>query len=461
MKIEKAVLIEPESPGYNFFSSVQMPLLGLPILGAILENMGIAVKIFCENFSEVDWGAVKDADIVGLSVLTLLAPRAYELAEKINNINPSAPIIMGGVHVSMMPEEALKNGADIVVRGEGENTIVRLISCLRKEESLDKVRGISYKKGDKIFHNDEGEPTNMEQIPAPDFSLIENYQDIPYIPYQTSRGCPNDCEFCSVVEMFGRKVRKRNSVQVVSDLQEITSDPSQQNKHVFIVDDNFSACKNRAKRLLKSLKESSLEIEWSTQEEVLVHKKEEILDLMEETGCKRLQLGIESLNPDALDEYNKPQERSDIYEAVRKIKARGISVHGMFVLGADSDTLNTIRETIQAAVDLDLETAQFFVLVPPPGTELFQRIKEEGRLLADRISDWSLFDGQHVVFEPQNFSPAALQNLQISAFKKFYNLKRTIIKLSRGKFRNAAVNLYGTWAIRRWIRENKDFIRDL
>ena len=461
MEINRAVLIEPESPGFNFFSSVQMPLLGLPLLGAIMEKMGIEVRIFCENFSDLDWDQIREADIVGLSVLTVLAPRAYELAGKIKNINPSAPVIMGGVHVSMLPEEALENGADIVVRGEGENTIKKLIDGLRQEKSLEKIPGISYRREGNIIHNSPGGMTELDRLPAPDFSLIENYRDIPYIPYQTSRGCPHDCEFCSVVEMFGRKVRYRDSGQVISDLTEITSDPAQSEKNVFIVDDNFSARKGRAKTLLEDLKSSTLQLEWSTQEEVLVHKKEDILDLMAETGCKRLQLGIESLNPAALDEYDKPQRKSDIYKAVEKIKARGIAVHGMFVLGADSDTMKTIKETIQAALELDLETAQFFVLVPPPGTDFFQRIKENGRLLAEKISDWSFFDGQHVVFEPKNFSPAALQKAQIKAFKKFYSLKRSLKWLSRGRFREAGVSIYGFWAIRRWIRENREFIENL
>ena len=368
MEINRAVLIEPEPPGFNFFSSVQMPLLGLPLLGAIMEKMGIEVRIFCEKFSDLDWDQIREADIVGLSVLTVLAPRAYELAGKIKDINPSAPVIMGGVHVSMLPEEALENGADIVVRGEGENTIKKLIDGLRQEKSLEKIPGISYRREGNIIHNKPGGMTELDRLPAPDFSLIENYRDIPYIPYQTSRGCPHDCEFCSVVEIFGRKLRYRDSGQVISDLTEITSDPAQSEKNVFIVDDNFSARKGRAKTLLEDLKSSTLQLEWSTQEEVLV---------------------------------------------------------------------------------------------PPPGTDFFQRIKENGRLLAEKISDWSFFDGQHVVFEPKNFSPAALQKAQIKAFKKFYSLKRSLKWLSRGRFREAGVSIYGFWAIRRWIRENREFIENL
>lgn len=461
MKIEKVVLIEPKSPGFNFFSSVQMPLLGLPILGSILQQLGFKVKIFCENFSSLDWQQIKEADVVGISVLTSLAPRAYKIAHKIKEVNPGIKVIMGGVHVSMKPEEALENGADIVVRGEGEEVIKKLIYRLSHDENLKDIKGISYIQDGEYRHNPDSKPVDMSKIPAPDFSLIENYKEIPYIPYQTSRGCPHNCEFCSVVRMFGRQIRNRNPAQVIEDLKNITEKSFQQDKHVFIVDDNFSANFKRAQKLLNKLQGSDLDLEWSTQEEVLVHKKEELLDLMSQTGCKRLHLGIESTDPEVLQEYKKPQNKSDIFSAVKKIKKRGISVHGMFVLGAENDTVDTIKETIKTAIDLDLETAQFFILVPPPGTELFQKIKEEGRLLADKISDWKFFDGQHVVFEPQNMTPATLQKIQVQGFKKFYSFKRTLKWLGRRKFYEAAVNLYGMWALKRWKWENRDFIKNL
>ena len=466
MKVENAVLIEPKTPGFNFFSSVKMPLLGLPILGAILQQLGINVRIFCENFASINWDDIRRADLVGISTLTSLAPRAYQLAAKIKEINPSAPIIMGGVHASMKPEEALNNGADIVVRGEGENTLVNLVDNFSSQASLSdidlsSIKGISYQKNDSVYHNEPAGTVDLDNIPGPDFSLIKNYHRSPYVPYQTSRGCPHDCEFCSVVRMFGRRIRYRSADKVIDDLEKITGDPHLNGKHVFLVDDNFSANSRRAREFLTALKEAELNLEWSTQEEVMVYQQEEILDLMQQTGCKRLHLGIESFNPAALEEYGKPQKLVDISRAIQQIKKRNILVHGMFVLGAENDTRQTIRQTVQKALELELDTAQFFVLVPPPGTELFQKIKEEGRLLVDKVSDWKFFDGQHVVFNPRNISARDLQQLQIKAFKKFYSLKRSLKWLLRKKFTNAAVNLYGFWAVRRWKSENKDFINNL
>jgi len=466
MKVENAVLIEPKTPGFNFFSSVKMPLLGLPILGAILQQLGVNVRIFCENFASIDWKTVREADLVGISTLTSLAPRAYQLAAKIKEINPALPVIMGGVHASMKPEEALTNGADIVVRGEGENTLVNLVSCLSsnknlREADLSQIKGISYQKNGTVYHNEPAGIVDLDEIPGPDFTLIKDYQRSPYVPYQTSRGCPHNCEFCSVVKMFGRQIRYRSADKVIDDLKRITGDPNLSGKHVFLVDDNFSANSRRAKELLIALKAAELDLEWSTQEEVMVYQQEEILDLMQQTGCKRIHLGIESFNPEALEEYGKPQKLADISRAIQQIKKRNILVHGMFVLGAENDTLQTIKETMQGALDLELDTAQFFVLVPPPGTELFQKIKEEGRLLVDKVSDWKFFDGQHVVFTPRNISARDLQQLQIKAFKKFYSLKRSLKWLLRKKFTNAAVNLYGFWAVRRWKSENKDFINNL
>lgn len=462
MKIKQAVLIEPKFPWFNFFNYAKIPLLGLPILGAILKQMGIKVKIYCENIGSINWKKVKKADIVGITVLTSLAPRAYELAQKIKKINSKCKIIMGGVHVTFRPKEALKNGADFVVRHEGEKTLQELINTLQNGGNLEKIKGVSFKKDNEFCHTpDRKQYQNMDVIPAPDFSLIENYEKLNYIPIQTSRGCPHNCEFCSVVQMFGRKVRYRKSQKVIEDLKKTNKIFNLNQKHVFFVDDNFSANKERTLSLLKRLENLDLDLEWSTQEEVNIYRKKDILNLMEKTGCNRLYLGIESFNEKVLKEYNKPQAVGDIKQAIKTIHDKNILIHGMFVLGADNNTVKSIEKTIKAAVDYKIDTAQFFVLIPLPGTRLFKKLKSEGRLLLNSIKNWELLDGHHVVFEPKKLSPYKLQQLQLKAFKHFYNLKNSVHWLLRGNFKNFVTNLYGSWAIRKWIYNKKEFLNQL
>ena len=456
------ILIEPESFGVNLFDYTKMPLLGLPILGTILKQMGIKVKIFCENISSINWQEIKKADLVGITVLTSLAPRAYELAAKIKKINSKCRIMMGGPHVSFCPQEALKNGADFVIRHEGEKTLKKLINCLRDEGNPGDIKGLSYKKNNKIRHNpDRNNYQNLNQLPTPDFSLIKNYEKLKFIPLQTSRGCPHNCDFCSVVQMFGQKIRHRSPDRVIRDLNKMNNYFDLENKHVFFVDDNFSANKKRTEILLQRMKMFNYDFEWSTQEEINIYKKENILNLMKETGCKRLYIGIESFNPSSLKEYKKPQDVNDISTAIEVIQKKDILIHGMFVLGADNDSKDSILQTVKTAAKKRIDTAQFFVLVPLPGTKVYQRLKKQGRLLVDKMKGWELFGGQHVVFKPQNLSPYELQKLQIKAFKKFYNLKNSLGWLKKRKFNNLMYAIYGRISLRKWKNHNHRFLNIL
>ena len=225
--------------------------------------------------------------------------------------------------------------------------------------------------------------------------------------------------------------------------------------------DNFSANKKRTINLLNRLNELDYDLEWSTQEEVNIYKKKEILDLMKKAGCKRLYIGIESFNDSSLEEYDKPQNISDIKKAIKIIHNKDMLIHGMFVLGADSDNKNTILKTAKNAVKYNIDTAQFSVLVPLPGTRIYEKIKKEGRFLVDNWKSWKLFAGNHVVFQPKNLSPYELQTLQLKAFNKFYNIKNSLYWLWKRKYKNFISTLYGRWILRKWKKNNKSFIKYL
>ncbi len=457
MNIKKAVLIEPLSETH-FFSRSKMPLLGLPILGSILRRMNIDVKIFCENLAPIDWKDVSEADIVGISVLTRLAPRAYELGLRAKQLNPGVVIIMGGPHVTFMPEEAIEKGADYVVRYEGEKTLPMLINHLCGEEprDIEEIPGLCYSligvvkiNPGRIIIED------LDQIPRPDFSLITGSENINFVPVQTSRGCPYDCEFCSVVEMFGRRIRYRSPEVVVDDFLEIQETHP---KHVFIVDDNFSANRERAINLLETMRNKGVDLEWSTQERVSIAEDVRVLRLMRDAGCNRLYQGIESFNPSVLKEWGKGQTPEEIEKSISVIHGEGMLIHGMFILGGDNDTAQTIQETIRSAIRLGLDTAQFFALVPLPGTPLFERFEKEGRII-DR--NWERYDGQSVVFEPRNISPWHLQEFTVFAYKKFYTYLRALRWASRGKLNNAFLAIYGKYIFQKWLKENRQHLASL
>lgn len=461
-KLERVVLIEPKS-GLHFFSYARMPLLGLPVLGEILRRLGLKVRIFCENLAPIDWNEVAKADLVGISVLTNLAPRAYRIAQRVKKIAAQARkkiwVVMGGPHVSFLPEEALQEGADFVVRHEGEETFPRLVEWLRGrgEKDLEEIPGLSFQRGGGIIHN-PGHPLveDLDRLPPPNFSLIRGAERMNIIPLQTSRGCPHDCEFCSVVRMFGRRIRYRSPEAVVEALRGLTR--SFPGKHVFIVDDNFSASPARALSLLEAMARAKLRLKWSVQERVSVARETEILQLMRKTGCTRLYLGFESFNPETLREWRKGQTPEEVEEAIGEIHRVGLLVHGMFVLGGDRDTPETIKHTVRKALELEIDTAQFFVLVPPPGTRLYERLDREGRIFD---KNWAHYDGHHVVFRPKHMSPWRLQELAIWAYKRFYSHWRGVKWALKFKGRNAFTAFYGRYFLNEWLRHNRTYLVSL
>lgn len=449
-KVEKVVLIEPASRSAHFFQYARIPSLGLPILGGLLRRMGLKVRIFCEQLAPIDWDAVAKADLVGISALTNLAPRAYEIARKVKEIaariGRDIVVVMGGPHPTALPEEALAHGADFVIRGEGERACELLVRGLRGEGAVDEIPGLSHRAGEEVKHN----PgclfvEDLDRLPLPDFSLIEGAERMSCTPVQTARGCPYDCEFCSVVRMFGRKVRQRSPEGVVEELGR--ADPK---KHVFVVDDNFSADPERAAALLEAMAGAGIRREWSTQERVSVARRPDLLRLMRRTGCVQLYLGLESVNPAALAEWGKGQSPEEVEEAISAIHAHRLLIHGMFVLGADADTPATVRKTAEFALRSRVDTAQFFVLTPAPGTRLYQRLDQAGRIF-DR--DWSHYDGHFVVYYPKQMSPWGLQKLVIEATRGFYSLRRGVSWGLRGRWKNAFFAFYGRWLLGRWLRE--------
>ncbi|MFO8034515.1 MAG: radical SAM protein [Candidatus Bipolaricaulota bacterium] len=457
-KLENAVLIEPASPSIHFFRYARIPSLGLPILGALLRRMGLRVKIFCEHLAPIDWDTVARADLVGISALTNLAPRAYEISRTVREMaarmHRDITVVMGGPHPTSLPEEALAQGVDFVVRGEGEKACERLVRGLRQGGGVDEIPGLSYRKGEEIRHNPGCLLTgDLDELPFPDFSLIQGAERMTCTPLQTSRGCPYDCEFCSVVPMYGRKVRQRSIEGVLEELKQ--TDPG---KHVFLVDDNFSADPDRTQALMEAMRAAGIKREWSTQERVSVAKRPDLLQKMRQAGCVILYLGLESMNPEALDEWEKGQSPEDVEEAVSTIHAQGLWVHGMFVLGADADTPASVNKTIQFALRSGIDTAQFFVLTPPPGTRLYRRLNDAGRIFDH---DWSHYDGQRVVHLPKRLSPWELQELSIEATRRFYNLRRAVSWGLRGRWKNAALAVYGRWLLGRWLRQQAPSLASL
>lgn len=309
MRIKNISFIEVKSPGAHIYSRFPIPRLGSVLLSTILKNEGYNVKVFIEDIEEPDWSFVENSEIVCISTITSTAIRAYEIADRLRRIG--IIVIIGGAHPSFLPDEALEH-ADYVVRGEGDHTLIELIECIKNNRhSLETIQGISYKDSSgKIIHNPSRTLlTDMDSLPEPDFSLVYGWKPTNIYPVSTSRGCPFDCKFCSVIQMFGRKYRFKS---VEATIKEIRNISSISRSSIFFVDDNFTANKERTKAILKGMIEEGIKIGSSAQVRTDVAKDTELLRLMADAKCDIVYIGFESINPKTLELYNKRQNVEEI-----------------------------------------------------------------------------------------------------------------------------------------------------
>ncbi|MFH1874440.1 MAG: radical SAM protein [Pseudomonadota bacterium] len=452
--IKKIVFIEPKAPGYHIYLKWGLPRLGTIILGTILKQHGYDVKIFVEEIKPIDFEELFNADVVGISTITSTAPRAFEIANQVRKAG--IPVFMGGPHVTFLPEEALKY-ADYVVRGEAEDTIVDLIKALETGTGIEKIPGLSYQMGHHIRHN-EIPPfcADLDKYPIPDFSLIHGYNDADnqyeITPIQTSRGCPFDCNFCSVTEMFGKRYRYRSNDHVIQEIKE------KKPEWIFFYDDNFTANKKRAKDFLQRMINENLVVPWSAQVRTDIVKDLELMELLKKSKCRQLYIGFESINPKALEEFKKSQSVDEIKEAIKIIHRYGIKIHGMFIFGAEHDDLDTFRKTVKFAKKMQIESVQFMILVPLPGTQLYHNIEKEGRLIP---CDWSYYDGHHVVFKPNKISMLDLQVETVRSMIRFYSVRQILAGLNRFDIWTMLIRAYGYRFMRKWRKSNFEFVDQL
>jgi radical SAM superfamily enzyme YgiQ (UPF0313 family) len=407
--------------------------MGSLCLGTILKGAGHDVMLFRENVKSVyDKGrgwlqeTLTKVDVVAMSLMTSTAERGYQIADVIRKVAPKVRIVMGGSHATYMPEEAA-NHADLVVKGEGEEII---LDAVENRNLIGIIQAPPVK--------------NLSSYPIPDLSILSEKNRPPrQAPISTSRGCPFDCVFCTVSATFGRKCRFRDPEQV---LEEINMRISEGYKKLFFYDDNFAINKERTKNILRGMLDKKLKISWSAESRADIAKDKELLELMAKTNCNTMLIGFESVNPESLNAYNKKQDIDDIKECIKSLHEYGIRVHGMFVLGSDADDENTARDTVRFCHEMKVDSVQFSVLHPLPGSRLYDILESENRIFTKK---WSLYDGSHVVFKPLKMTPIELQGKYIWAWKKFYSL------------RNPLYFAISRYILSNWRRANKTAISEL
>jgi radical SAM superfamily enzyme YgiQ (UPF0313 family) len=432
----KIRLIEPISPSRHLWSKSYFVRLGLPMIGAALAQAGHDVRIFNPQLSPVDWADVFSSDLVGISSTTSTIPESYRIADELRR--RGIPVVIGGSHVTFMVDEALQH-ADYVARGEGGEVIMaELAEALSGDRELASIRGISYvgedaERVDAPLHD---ACPDLDLLPFPDLTLIDGHERITNTPIMTSWGCPFDCTFCSVTAMFGKKYRFRSAESVVAELKD------KRPKKIFFYDDNMAANKKRLKRLLQMMIDEGITVPWGAQVRADVVRDPELLELMRASNCDFVALGLESVNQATLDSFEKSQTVADIEHAIKVLHDYGIRAHGMFVLGADHDTGRSVRDTVKFALKNRIDTVMLNILTPLPGTQQFNELEAEGRIIE---RDWSFYDAQHVVFRPRQMTPIHLLQETLRANRKFYATWRPVAKFHRWLWTQDAVGKQRAW----------------
>jgi len=398
---------------------LRLPPLSLATIAALTPD-DVEVDIVDENVQPVNFN--NRADIVGISAMTPLAPRAYEIADEFRH--RGVPVVLGGVHPSLLPDEAIQH-ADAVLIGEAEAVWGDVISDFQN-------------RGLKRFYRCDKPP--LENLPVPRRDLFNRGDYFTLNTIQATRGCPYNCDFCAVSRLYGHAYRYRPVEDVARDVS------SFKGKFMSFLDDNIFGNPRYAKELFKAIAQYGMK--WTSQASLT--KDEELLKLAGESGCMSLFVGFESISTAGLEEIHKKHNMMvDYREAVTLAHDYGIGIFGGFILGLDSDTPDVFKQTLDFVNDIGVDCAQFTLLTPYPGTKLYEKLEKEGRIF-DR--NWSHYDCAHVVFEPKQMTADELQQGFYWAFDQFYS-SRSILKRALKMPMRAPYVLYTNYYFRKAVGE--------
>jgi radical SAM superfamily enzyme YgiQ (UPF0313 family) len=455
--LKKLVFVEPSSTHLHIYSRVTIPRLGSVLLATIMRAKGYDVRVYIEDIHDVDMGEVLSADLVAISAITSTAPQSYKLADTVRANGGIA--VMGGTHTSFLPEEGLEH-ADFVVRGEGEFPFQELVDAIQAGHGFEKIQNLSYLVDGRLVNNPERPKiANLDVNPIPDYTLITGWKPGGVISVATSRGCPFSCTFCSVPGMYGHAFRTHSIGRVLDELQ-----VHKGNLYTFFADDIFTANKKRVKELLRGMIDRNLTPEWGAQVRTETVDDPELLQLMRDANCFNVYVGFESINPRTLKLFQKKQDLAKIERSIDLFHKNRIRIHGMFVVGSDEDDVDVFDATAEFALKHDIDSIQFMILTPIPGSPDWDGIYARGeKYVVSR--NWQFYDGHHVVHQPRRMSPYDLQIGALTAMAKFYSWKGIAKKLWKRDAYYAAIRYYGKKMLKDWWKdpENRahvDWLRD-
>jgi radical SAM superfamily enzyme YgiQ (UPF0313 family) len=402
----RVALISPKGPLYRhrggiFRRSLRYQPLTLTTLAALVpRDIEVELTLIDEGIQEIPPNL--EADLVGMTVITGTAPRAYALSKRFRE--QGIATVLGGPHVTLIPEDAREH-ADSIVVGYAEDTWPQLL----RDFAIGRMKP----------RYDQALDLDLANRPFPRRDLLPRGRYLTSNVFEATRGCVHNCDFCVVPAAWGRKPFQKPVRDVVADIRAHGA-----HKLIF-VDLNLIADRDYAAQLFRAL--IPLRLQWYGLSTVLLADDEELLDLAAESGCRGLLMGLESISPENLRASRKGFNSPDRFvRLVEKLHDHGIALQGCFVFGLDGDDTNVFMKTAEFAVAAKIDLPRFAIVTPFPNTGLYKRLESEGRILS---RNWELYDGQHVVFQPMRMSVRELEEGTEAAWKHAYSLRSIMTRL--------------------------------
>jgi radical SAM superfamily enzyme YgiQ (UPF0313 family) len=403
----RVVLISPKGPLYRhrgglFKRSLRYQPLTLTTLAALLPpELPIELTLIDEGIADVPDRI--DADLIGLTVITGTAPRAYELSDRFRA--DGITVVLGGPHVTLIPEDAQPH-ADAIVVGYAEDTWPKLLR--------------DYARGQLQPRYDQSPALDLADRPFARRDLLPRWRYLTNDVFEATRGCVHNCDFCVVPSAWGRKPLQKPVEDVVRDIR------GQGARKLIFIDLNLIADREYAVRLFTAL--IPIGVQWYGLSTVLLAEDQPLLDLAARSGCRGLLMGLESISAENLRASRKGFNSPERYaEVARRLHDRGIALQGCFVFGLDGDDTDIFVRTSQFAIEARIDLPRFAIVTPFPNTGLYHRLLGEGRILT---RNWELYDGQHVVFQPKKMSVRQLQDGTEAAWKHAYSARSILKRLA-------------------------------
>ncbi len=454
----KILLIQPPTRStLETLAALDMvaPSMGLAYLAAVLERANYNVEIldspaYRMTFNQLgDELARRKPDIIGITATTATIPEALKTAEMADKILPDSKIILGGAHFTFVPEQTMKENPpiDIGCIGEGEETIVELAQTLEGGGDLKQVKGIIFRRdGELVTTPPRPLIADLDSLPFPARHLLpmEEYRAFGKKRILgtifTSRGCPFNCVFCSSSLLFGKKFRIRSPKNIVDEVEEFQR--AYKTPYVEFVDDVFTLDRKRAEAVCDEIRQRKLDTVWVCSSRVDILTRE-LMATLKKGGCAMIYFGVESGVQRVLNLMKKGIKIEQATRCMKWAKELGMKTCASFVIGMPGETKEEIEQTIKFATKLDPDYAQFAIATPYPGTELYAVAKEQGLLLTE---DWSRYTVIKPVMVTKDFTEEDLKRLLKKTYLRFYLRPKVLWRyIKGGQFKEMIVQGLGTY----------------